>query len=211
MLRNDLNLPQLPEVGDIAPFFEVQTEKGLVRFPEFNDGRWCVFFAHPANFTSAWTMFSAFLAIKERWLTERNTRILALSNESIRQNNFSDMARRYLGIYLKAPVIEDLDFTIANLYGMASTRRPRAGCDRLAYVIDPEGVIRMIITRPLLPNIESALEEIEKKLDRLQRNLSEQDQEILSEKLETTEQSDAVSKRYKPKPAHFSKKKIHPN
>ena len=208
MSEHDLNLPK---VGMYAPYFEAQTEKGLIQFPEYSQGCWCIIFAHPANFTSAWTMFSAFLALKERWLTERNTRILAISNESIRQNNFSDKARRYLGIYLKAPVIEDLDFTIANVYGMASTRRPRPGCDRLAYVIDPEGRIRMIITRPLLPNIESALEEIEKKLDRLQRNIEDQEEVQLALNVESHEQSDALAEVYKTKPAHFSRKKIQPN
>jgi alkyl hydroperoxide reductase subunit AhpC len=208
MSEHDLNLPK---VGMYAPYFEAQTEKGLIQFPEYSQGCWCIIFAHPANFTSAWTMFSAFLALKERWLTERNTRIIAISNESIRQNNFSDKARRYLGIYLKAPVIEDLDFTIANVYGMASTRRPRPGCDRLAYVIDPEGRIRMIITRPLLPNIESALEEIEKKLDRLQRNLEDKEEVQLALNVESHEQSDALEEVYKTKPAHFSRKKIHPN
>jgi len=208
MSEHEMNLPA---VGTIAPYFEALTEKGMVQFPDYSDGCWCIFFAHPANFTSAWTMFSAFLALKERWLTERNTRILALSNESIRSNNFSDKARRYLGIYLKAPVIEDLDYAIANMYGMASTRRPRPGCDRLAYVIDPEGRIRMIITRPLLPNIESALEEIQKKIERLQRNIEDHEEDPMADKLEPIEQSDAVSEVYKPKPAHFSRKKIHPN
>src|SRR5690349_5085110 len=108
---------KLPEVGDPAPAFEVQTSKGLVRFPGFSEGCWCIFFAHPANFTSAWAMFSAFLAMKERWLNERNTKVLALSNESLRPNNdWSDKARRFIGIYLKAPVIEDLDFSIARMY-----------------------------------------------------------------------------------------------
>ena len=37
--------------------------------------------------------------------------MLGLSNEPIRHNLWSDRARRYVGIYLKAPVIEDLDFT----------------------------------------------------------------------------------------------------
>ena len=65
------NHPTLPKIGDYAPQFEVQTPKGLVRFPEFSKGYWCIFFAHPANFTSAWRMYSNFLAMKERWLNER--------------------------------------------------------------------------------------------------------------------------------------------
>jgi peroxiredoxin (alkyl hydroperoxide reductase subunit C) len=201
----------LPQIGDLAPAFEVPTQKGLVRFPEYSDGCWCIFFAHPANFTSAWTMFSTFLAKKERWLNERNTKVLALSNEPLRQNNdWADKARRFIGIYLHAPVIEDLDFRIAKLYGLASGRRPQAGCDRLALIIDPEGVVRLIIHRPL-PNIESALLDIEHALNRLQGKEPEIEEERL-ESLETFEQSDANGQRfYKHKPAYFPRKKLSPN
>ncbi len=202
----------LPEVGDPAPSFEVNTSKGVVKFPEYSEGCWCIFFAHPANFTSAWTMFSAFLAMKERWLNERNTKVLALSNESLRSNSdWSDKARRFIGIYLKAPVIEDLDFQIANVFGLASGRRPQQGCDRLALIIDPEGIIRLIIHSPL-PNIESALLDIERELDRLQGKIVAENQAAPSLELaEVEEQSDAAGLKYKPKPAHFSKKKLSQN
>ena len=197
-------LPNLPQVGDPAPAFEFQTTRGLLRFPEYSAGCWCVFFAHPANFTSAWTMFSTFLAKKERWLNDRNTKVLALSNESIRQNDWSDKARRFIGIYLKAPVLEDLDFRVARLYGLASGRRPQAGCERLAVVIDPEGIVRLIVNRPL-PNIESALSDIESQLDHLQGLSTLPDPLDI---LEAIEQSDATGKVYRPRPAYFSQKQF---
>jgi peroxiredoxin (alkyl hydroperoxide reductase subunit C) len=204
-----LKYPQLPLVGDIAPPFRIRTDKGLVRFPEYSAGFWCVFFAHPANFTSAWSMFSTFLAMKERRLNERNTKILGLSNEPIRQNDWSDKARRYIGIYLKAPVIEDLDFRIARIYGLASGRRPHPNCDRLAVVIDPAGIIRMIIHRPL-PNIESAISDLEHAFDLLQgtkvpvKPAPDQERPTL---FETPEQPDTTGD-YKPKPAYFRHGKL---
>lgn len=206
-----VNNPNLPQIGDAAPAFEFETSQGLLRFPEYSQGLWCVFFAHPANFTSAWTMFSAFLAKKERWLNERNTKALALSTVPISQNDWSDKARRFIGIHLRAPVLEDLDFRIANLYGMASGRRPQAGCDRLAFIIDPVGIIRLIITRPLMPDIESALLLIEAELERLQGNLAENGNPQPLEPVGAVEQSDAIDLPYKLKPAHFQKKRIHPN
>lgn len=200
----------LPQVGDLAPAFEVPTEKGLVCFPEYSKGCWCIFFAHPANFTSAWAMFSAFLAMKERWLNERNTKVLALTNETLRQDSqWADKARRFIGIYLKAPVIEDLNFHIAKLYGLASGRRPQAGCDRLALIIDPQGVVRHIIHRPL-PNIESALLDIERELDRLQGKIVEDENKQLAS-MGVDEHSDANGSIYRPAPAYFAQKIIHPN
>jgi len=201
----------LPQIGDPAPSFEFQSPRGLLRFPEYSAGCWCVFFAHPANFTSAWAMFSAFLAMKERWLNERNTRVLALSNEPIGHNDWSDKARRFIGIYLKAPVIEDLDFSIASRYGLASGRRPQPGLDRLAVIIDPQGIVRLIIHRPL-PNIETAILDIQTEFDRLLNNTTPiTDSPCSSQHEETLELSDAVGVRYKPKPAHFPRKKLYPN
>lgn len=201
-------LPNLPQIGDPAPAFEFQTARGTLHFPEYSAGCWCVFFAHPANFTSAWTMFSAFLAKKERLLDERNTRVLALSNEPIRQNDWSDKARRFIGIYLKAPVLEDLDFRIAQMYGLASGRRPQPGCERLALVIDPTGIIRMIINRPL-PNIERALLDIEGQLDRLQGATGEPEQMAAADAVEL---SDGVAgARYRARPAYFPQKQLFEN
>lgn len=205
-----LDNPNLPQIGDPAPFFSFRTPQGDLQFPEYSRGFWCVFFAHPANFTSAWTMFSAFLANKESWLNDRNTKVLALSTEPVRQNDWSDKARRFLGIHLRAPVLEDLDFRIANIYGMASGRRAQQGCNRLAFIIDPEGIIRHIITRPLMPDIESALLEIEALFARLQGNLAEEYARPMAD-AGAVEQSDATGNSYKTRPAHFAKKKITPN
>jgi len=200
----------LPQIGDFAPAFKVPTEKGVVCFPEYSQGCWCIFFAHPANFTSAWAMFSAFLAMKERWLNERNTKVLALTNETLRQDSqWADKARRFIGIYLKAPVIEDLNFHIAKLYGLASGRRPQAGCDRLALIIDPQGIVRHIIHRPL-PNIESALLDIERELDRLQGKIVEDENKQLAT-MGVDEHSDANGMIYRTDPAYFAQKEIHPN
>jgi peroxiredoxin 2/4 len=203
------NQQELPQVGDLAPAFTIETQKGLLRFPEFSEGCWCIFFAHPANFTSAWWMYSTFLALKERWFNARNTKMLTLSNEPVRQNDWSDKVRRYIGIYLKAPVIEDLEFNIANQYGMASGRRKLPGFDRLAFIIDPEGVIRVIIHNPL-PSIESAILELERELDRLQgKVIAASDPN--DGKPVVLERPDAVTADYKPRPAYFPKKKINLN
>lgn len=195
---------KLPKVGEAAPPFEVRTQKGLVRFPEFSAGRWCIFFAHPANFTSAWRMYSDYLELKERWLNERNTKLLVLSNETIRHNDWSDIVRRYIGIFLKAPVIEDPDFRIATLYGMASGRRLHAPFDRILYIIDPDGIIRLILHRPLA-SIQNAITDLEKELTRLQSNPASGEPVNPSPPLElqeTIEQPDAIEG-YKPRPAYF--------
>lgn len=205
----------LPGVGDPAPAFDAPTEKGVIRFPEYSAGCWCVFFAHPANFTTAWRMYSTLLALKESWFSARNTKLIALTNESIRLNDWSDKVRRYIGIYLKAPVIEDLDFNVATLYGMASgRRRHQPGYDRLIYIIDPQGIIRLIIYNPL-KNIEQDIADLEKELKRMMgyEGLDNEARETLEAQHaeETTERSDATINAYKPRPAYFKKRKLNLN
>ncbi len=205
----------LPGVGDPAPAFEAPTEKGIIRFPEYSAGCWCVFFAHPANFTTAWRMYSTLLALKESWFSARNTKLIALTNEPIRLNDWSDKVRRYIGIYLKAPVITDLDFNIATLYGMASgRRRHQPGYDRLIYIIDPQGIIRLIIYNPL-KNIEQDIADLEKELKRMMgfEGLESEEQHLLETQpsAELAERSDATINAYKPRPAYFKKRKLNLN
>jgi alkyl hydroperoxide reductase subunit AhpC len=199
----------LPLVGQHAPAFDAHTLRGPVQFPAYGKGCWCIFFSHPANFTSAWTMYSTFLALKERWFDERNTKLLALTNEPVRQHEFSDKVRRYIGIYLKAPLIYDADYRIANLYGMASARRKINGFDRLAFIIDPEGVIQLILHNPL-PSIECAVINLQIELDRLQGNLpappAPPDPVPMVE-----ERPDHTDTPYPIKPAYFRGEKIKPN
>lgn len=202
--------PPLPDIGDPAPQFEVETQKGLVRFPEFSRGYWCVFFAHPANFTSAWRMYSNFLSMKERWLHERNTKLLVIANEAVRQNDWSDIVKRYLGIFLKAPVIEDRDHQIAALYGLATGRKISPPNDRLLYIIDPEGIVRLILHRPLA-SIHTVIADLERALDRMQGKHVQEDQPAIPQQLlDTVEQLDKRDG-LKPRPAYFPRTKINLN
>lgn len=192
----------------MAPAFEVQTQKGVVRFPEFSKGSWCVFFAHPVNFTSAWRMYSNFLAMKERWLHERNTRLLVLTNESARQSGWSDVVRRYIGIFLKAPVIEDSDNRISALYGLSPGRRIVPPNHRLLYIIDPEGVIRLIVNRPLA-SLQTSMAYLEAELDRLQGRIAAAVETPVAPPvaISVPEQVDSQAG-YKPKPAYFRQSRI---
>jgi alkyl hydroperoxide reductase subunit AhpC len=203
----------LPQVGDIAPSFRALTQKGPIEFPAYSEGCWCILFVHPANFTSAWTMYSTFLALKERWFDGRNTKMLALSNEPLRHTEWSQKVRRYIGIYLGAPVIEDLDFSIAQQYGMTtSSRRKHPQHDRIAFIIDPQGVIRVIIENKQ-PSIETAIVQLEIELDRLQNGgvpVELAADTHIPEFVEVTEQCDATQE-YRWRPAYFRKDQVHPN
>jgi peroxiredoxin (alkyl hydroperoxide reductase subunit C) len=203
--------PRLPEVGDFAPAFLASTDKAEVQFPANCKGNWCILFAHPANFISAWTMYSTFLTLKERWFHERNTTLIGLCNEPIRPDDWSEKARRYASIFLKASIIVEYDFKITNMYGLLSGRKKQAGFDRIAYIIDPEGVIQVILKNPM-PSIESAIKKLEQELDRLQSNLTLRQflLDSVAEDLEISDTSDA-SEHYTVKAVKFNTETLHPN
>ena len=69
----------------------------------------------------------------------------------------------------------------------------------------------MIIYRPL-PNIESALLDIERELDRLQGKIVDTSPDsVPHDPIGVAELSDALGELYKANPAYFTKKDIHPN
>ena len=208
-METQLNLPQ---IGDAAPTFEAMTNKGAVSFPaQFSERNWTIFFSHPANFTGAWVMYSTFLALKEQYFTNRNCKLLGLfshPNVPDAEGTWAEKARRYLGIYLKAPVVDDSDLKIAETYGMVIGRLRQSGHDRVAYIIDPGGIIRGIISGPF--TLQSVVEDLEKAVNKLlgqnEPVPSPVDPKTLVELQEKPDNSDNGF--YKTKPAYFPKKEL---
>ena len=49
---NDVAVPRpLPKIGDPAPDFKAVTTHGEIEFSKWAEGKWVVFFSHPADFT----------------------------------------------------------------------------------------------------------------------------------------------------------------
>ncbi|MCS6928127.1 MAG: redoxin domain-containing protein [Saprospiraceae bacterium] len=206
---------KLPKVGEPAPPFVAHTQKGIIRFPEDFRGKWCVFFCHPANFTSGWQMYSDYLAQKERWLQERDTRLLILSNQTVCGDLWKDIVSRYLSLRFKAPIIEDEDNSIANLYGMSSHQHISPPNHRFLYIIDPEGIIRLIVCRPL-PSLQQSLNRIAEELERLQRTSPEDEtnQRKITFSLRTDKAEECLDTGMtyqKSRPAHLHVLKPNPN
>jgi peroxiredoxin 2/4 len=204
--------PNLPQIGQKAPEFVATTTKGSINFPtEFGDGNWTIFFAHPANFTGAWVMYSTFLALKEKYFNDRNCKLLGLCTEQLApdsEGTWAEKVKRYVGIYLKSPVVEDKNRQIAKLYGMVSGRINTNGHDRVAFVIDANGIIRGIISGPF--TLQSVVSDLEKTFNRLQGlalpEIAPPDPRFLQEMQEKPDGQPTIP--YRSKPAHFPKKEL---
>ena len=153
-------------IGMRAPDFEAETTMGKVCLADYI-GKWVVLFSHPGDFTPVCTTEIIAFANADTYFKERNTCLLGLSVDS----NSSHLAWLYdiylrTGIKIPFPIIADRNGTIARKYGMISNDISNTETVRNVYIIDPEGIIRLILIYPM--NVGRCIPEILRALEALQ-------------------------------------------
>ena len=154
------------KIGMQAPDFEAITTYGKVSLTDYN-GKWLVLFSHPGDFTPVCTTEMIAFSRANQYFIERNACLLGLSIDS----NPSHLAWMY-DIYLKTgikipfPIIADRSGEIARKYGMISSDISNTETVRNVYIIDPDGIIRLILVYPM--NVGRCIPEILRALEALQ-------------------------------------------
>ena len=149
------NNVRMPLIGDKAPAFKAVTTQGPINFPEDYKGKWVILFSHPADFTPVCTTeFMTFTSILGD-LEAMNTKLVGLSVDSL----YSHIAwlRKIKELEWKGmkdldvtfPLIEDIRMEVANKYGMIQPGQSNTQAVRAVFIIDPKGVIRLILYYPL--------------------------------------------------------------
>jgi len=137
-------------LGMKAPDFTATTTFGPIMFSEFGKGKWVVLLSHPRDFTPVCTTeFMAFAQANQEFV-KRNAQLLGLSIDS----NPSHLAWVYnifqnTGIQIPFPVIADRMAEVARMYGMIAPDASKQETVRSVFIIDPNQVIRAILTYPL--------------------------------------------------------------
>lgn len=141
-----MDAEQKIHLGMKAPDFKCTTTFGSLQLSDFK-GKWLVFFSHPGDFTPVCTTeFLAFASCYNEF-KELDAELLALSIDS----NSSHLAWVH-NIYTNSnvivpfPIIADLSGEIASLYEMKTEKD--TSCVRNVYIIDPAGIIRVILSYP---------------------------------------------------------------
>jgi peroxiredoxin (alkyl hydroperoxide reductase subunit C) len=157
----------MPRIGDMAPDFEAMTTTGMLRFSEFNKGKWVILFSHPADFTPVCTTeMSAFAELEDEF-AKYDTKLIGLSIDSIHSHiAWVHNVKKNLGITMRFPIIADIDMKVANLYGMVQPGESETAAVRAVFFIDPKGKIRLIMYYPL--NVGRNMDEIWRSLKALQ-------------------------------------------
>lgn len=150
-------------IGDTAPDFEALTTVGNIKFSEYNKDHWIILFSHPADFTPVCTTEMIGFAKEKEFFEFHNTRLLGLSIDSIHAHiAWLNSVHEKIGVLIDFPIVSDISMHIATKYGMQPSIANTTETIRSVFIIDPKGVIRLIINYPI--NVGRSLDEIKRTL-----------------------------------------------
>lgn len=148
-MTSDDILNQSPlRIGDPAPNFSARSTKGQVSLSDYS-GSWLIFFSHPADFTPVCTTEFVAMAKAAKKFEEQNCSLLGLSVDSL----FSHLAwvriiNERFEVQIDFPILEDPSMVVGRAYGMIDENSQDSATMRSSYYIDPDGIIRAIVTYP---------------------------------------------------------------
>jgi peroxiredoxin (alkyl hydroperoxide reductase subunit C) len=145
----------MPLIGDPAPAFKAKTTQGEISFPDDYKGKWVILFSHPADFTPVCTTeFMTFASMMDEFKA-MNTELIGLSVDSIYAHiawlrKIKELEYKGMkNIEVTFPLIEDIKMETANKYGMIQPGQSNTQAVRAVFIIDPKGIIRLILYYPL--------------------------------------------------------------
>ena len=164
------------QLGDTAPDFEADTTEGRIKFHDYIDGSWVVFFSHPKDFTPVCTTELGAMARMKHEFDKRNAKLIGISVDSVEDHQrWKQDIKDATGGAVNYPMIGDTDLSVAKLYGMihpnaTGNAKGRTAADnatvRNVFVIGPDKKIKLIITYPM--STGRNFDEILRVLDSLQ-------------------------------------------
>ena len=163
-------------IGSSAPDFTAETTEGTIRFHEWREGKSCVLFSHPKDFTPVCTTELAEMARLQPEFDKRNVKILGLSVDSVEDHrSWKQDIEDYGETSVGYPMIGDVDLSVSKLYNMlpeteeggAFGRTPMDNATvRNVFVIGADGLIKAMWIYPMTTGRNFA--EILRVLDSLQ-------------------------------------------
>ncbi len=147
---------RMPLIGEKAPSFEAETTQGKIKFPDDYQGKWVIFFSHPADFTPVCTTEFMTFASKEKEFESLNAKLLGLSIDSgyshiawLRTIKEKIQYKGMKGIEINFPVISDLTMEVSKRFGMLQPSASTTQAVRAVFIMDPKAIVRAILYYPL--------------------------------------------------------------
>jgi alkyl hydroperoxide reductase subunit AhpC len=146
------------QIGDTAPDFEAETTEGRIKFHDYIDGSWVVFFSHPKDFTPVCTTELGSVAKMKHEFDKRGVKLIGISIDPVEAHHrWKNDIKDVTGATVNYPMIGDDDLHVAKLYGMihpnASANPNRTAADnatvRNVFIIGPDKKIKFIVAYPM--------------------------------------------------------------
>src|SRR4051812_37861599 len=137
------------QLGSIAPDFTQNSNQGKIHFYDYIEGKWALFFSHPADFTPVCTTELGMTAKLRKEFEKRNTKVIALSVDSEESHKkWIPDIQETQDCQIDYPIIADEDKSVAIAYGMFQPLANDKFTVRSVFFIDPAKKIRAMITYP---------------------------------------------------------------
>lgn len=154
-------------LGDTAPNFEIDSQKGKINFHDFIGNSWVFFFSHPADFTPVCTTEMGRTAQLAAEFEKRNVKPLGLSTDSVAEHvEWIKDVNDTQNTDLQFPIVADTDQKVAKLYQMIHPDQSATAAVRSVFIIDPNKKIRLTMTYPM--SVGRNFDEILRAIDALQ-------------------------------------------
>lgn len=156
----------IPLIGDKMPEIDVQTTHGRINIPSSYKGKWIVLFSHPADFTPVCTTEFVAFAKRNEQFKQLNAELVGLSIDQVFSHiKWVQWIKDHIGIEIPFPVIADDTGKVAKKLGMIHPDK-ETNTVRAVFIIDPHGVIRLMIYYP--QEIGRQIDEVVRALKALQ-------------------------------------------
>jgi peroxiredoxin (alkyl hydroperoxide reductase subunit C) len=157
----------LPKIGDPAPDFKAVTTQGEIEFSKWAEGKWVVFFSHPADFTPVCSTELTEFGRRAGEFEAKGVKLIGLSVDSVHSHlAWHQNLGKILGVKLPYPLIADSTRAVSELYGMIHPGASATVTVRALFIIDPKRIVRAVIYYPL--NIGRNVDEVMRAIDALQ-------------------------------------------
>lgn len=136
-------------LGSTVPDFTQNSSQGKIHFYDYIEGKWCLFFSHPADFTPVCTTELGMTAKLKREFEKRNCKVLALSVDSEQSHKgWIPDINETQDCRVDFPIIADEDKSVSIAYGMLQPLANDKLTVRSVFFIDPAKKVRAMITYP---------------------------------------------------------------
>lgn len=137
---------KLPRVGEAAPAFTARSTNGVVDFPADFSGKWAVLYVYIGDFQPGCTTDILALSDAAPRLRAYNTEVVAVSPDSIAAHIawvFS-LRNQNKGNNIGVELISDRSLNVAKLYGVANVGDDFTRLEKMAIIVDGDGVVQAV-------------------------------------------------------------------